>query len=102
MNFPMHLCVHNNFAGPSVPPIMTVTTTNYSINNFTTIISWEGQDSSLYYMLNTRTIDSINTTSNMYIIIGEYNAHIQVTVVAVNCAGKSEPVTTNISIGLTH
>ena len=87
-------------AGFPLPPKLTVTTTHYSINNFTTIISWEGQDSSLYYLLNTSTMDSINTTSNMYIIIGEYNAHIQVTVVAVNYAGKSKPVTTDISIGL--
>ena len=96
------ILLYDYCAGLPVPPVVTVTTTNYSINNFTTIISWEDQQSSLYYLLNTSTIDSINTTSNMYIIIGEYNAHIRVTVVAVNCAGKSEPVTTDISIGLAY
>ena len=41
-----------------------------------------------------------NQTSTEICLIAEYNTPLQVTVVAVNCAGKSQPVTIDISIGM--
>ena len=42
-----------------------------------------------------------NQTSTEICLIAEYNTPLQVTVVAVNCARKSQPVTIDISIGMT-
>ena len=41
-------------------------------------------------------------TSTEICLIAEYNTPLQVSVVTVNCAGESEPVTVNISIGMTN
>ena len=42
-----------------------------------------------------------NETSTEICLIAEYNTPLQVSVVTVNCAGGSEPVTVNISRGMT-
>ena len=41
-----------------------------------------------------------NETSTEICLIAEYNTPLQVSVVTVNCAGRSEPMTINISIGM--
>ena len=41
-----------------------------------------------------------NQTSTEICLIAEYNTPLQVTVVAVNCAGKSQLVTIDIYIGM--
>ena len=43
-----------------------------------------------------------NQTSTEICLVAEYNTPLQVSVVTVNCAGRSEYVTINISIGMTN
>ena len=58
--------------------------------------------SDMYYLINTSSSDMrCNQTSTETCLIAEYNTPLQVAVVAVNCVGKSQPVTTDISVGMT-
>ena len=43
-----------------------------------------------------------NETSTEICLIAEYSTPLQVSVMTVNCAGRSEPVTIDISIGMTN
>ena len=71
-----------------------------SVENFTVCLTWQRQDSDLYYLINTISGKKYNVTSTELCLRAEYNTPLHVTVVAVNCAGESEPGTTNITIGL--
>ena len=72
-----------------------------SVENFTGCLTWQRQDSDLYYFINTSSGKKYNVTSTELCLTAEYNTPLHVTVVAVNCAGESEPGTTNITRGLT-
>ena len=71
-----------------------------SVENFTVCLTWQRQDSDLYYLINTISGKKYNVTSTELCLAAEYNTPLHVTVVAVNCAGESEPGTTNITRGL--
>ena len=43
-----------------------------------------------------------NETSTEICLIAEYNTPLQISVVTVNCAKKSQPVTVDISSGMTN
>ena len=89
--------------GPPPPPDVEFIITNYSVENFTTCLTWQSHKSDMYYLINTSRSDMrYNETSTEICLIPEYNTPLQVSVVAVNCAGESEPVTTNISTGMTN
>ena len=52
----------------------------------------------MYYLINTSSSDMrYNETSSKICLIVEYNIPLQVSVVAINCAGKSEEVTITIN-----
>ena len=52
----------------------------------------------MYYLINTSSsYMRYNETSNNICLIVEYNIPLQVSVVAVNCGGKSEEVTITIN-----
>jgi hypothetical protein len=74
--------------------------TSYSVENFTTCLTWQRQKSDLYYLINTSSGMGYNETSTELCLTVEYNTPLQVSVVAVNCAGESEPMTTDITIGM--
>ena len=85
------------------PPSPNVTTMEFSnsVENFTVCLTWEMGKSDLYYLINTSNSDKgYNESSNQLCLMTEYNTHLEVSVVAVNCAGKSEPTTTNISMAM--
>ena len=56
--------------------------------------------SDLYYLINTSSGIEYNQTSTELCLTAEYNTPLQVSVVAVNCAGRSEPAIANISMGM--
>ena len=90
-------------AGPPPPPNVEFIITSYSVENFTTCLTWQSHKSDMYYLINTSRSDMrYNETSTEICLIAEYNTPLQVSVVTVNCAGKSEPVTVDISIGMTN
>ena len=72
-----------------------------SVENFTVCLTWQRQDSDLYYLINTTSGMEYTQTTTELCLTAEYNTPLHVTVVAVNCAGESEPGTTNITRGLT-
>ena len=72
-----------------------------SVENFTGCLTWQRQNYDLYYLINTTSGKKYNETSTELCLTAEYNTPLHVTVVAVNCAGESEPGTTNITRGLT-
>ena len=87
--------------GPPPPPDVEFIITSYSVENFTTCLTWQSHKSDMYYLINTSKSDlRYNQTSTEICLRAEYNIPLQVSVVTVNCAGKSEPVTSNISIGM--
>ena len=71
---------------------------SHSVVNFTTCLTWQRQKSDLYYLINTSSGIEYNETSTELCLRAEYNTPLQVSVVAVNCAGESEPMTTDITI----
>ena len=71
-----------------------------SVENFTTCLTWQRQKSDLYYLINISSGIEYNVTSTELCLRAEYNTPLQVSVVAVNCAGESEPMTTDITIGM--
>ena len=85
------------FAGRPLPPDVNISIT-YSIEDFTICLTWHMQKSDLYYLINTGSRMGYNETSTELCLTAEYNTPLQVSVVAVNCAGKSEPMTTDITI----
>ena len=87
----------------SPPPPDVKFITSDSVENFTTCLTWQSHKSDMYYLINTSRSDMrYNETSTEICLIAEYNTPLQVSVVTVNCAGKSESVTTDISIGMTN
>ena len=89
--------------GPPPPPDVEFIITSYSIENFTTCLTWQSHKSDTYYLINTSRSDMrYNQTSTEICLIAEYNTPLQVSVVTVNCAGRSEPVTVDISTGMTN
>ena len=97
-----HNCLMSMYhTGPPPPPDVEFIITSYSVENFTTCLTWQSHKSDMYYLINTSRSDMrYNETSTEICLIAEYNTPLQVSVVTVNCAGKSEPVTSNISIGM--
>ena len=95
-------CILMLYTGPPPPPsAVEFTITSNSVENFTVCLTWEMGKSDLYYLINTSNSDKgYNEPSNMLCLMTEYNTHLEVSVVAVNCAGKSEPTTTNISMAM--
>ena len=72
----------------------------YSIDNFSIIISWEsGEDEVVdeYRILT-------NTTTNTTVVLeGVYNIPLEIRVSAINCAGTSAEVTEEVFVGkLSH
>ena len=87
--------------GPPPPPDVEFIITSYSVENFTTCLTWQSHKSDMYYLINTSRSDMrYNQTSTEICLRAEYNIPLQISVVTVNCAGKSEPGTFNISIGV--
>ena len=87
--------------GPPPPPDVEFIITSYSVENFTTCLTWQSHKSDMYYLINTSKSDlKYNQTSTEICLIAEYNTPLQVSVVTVNCAGRSEPGTFNIGIGV--
>ena len=71
-----------------------------SIENFTVCLTWQRQDSDLYYLINTISGMEYTQTTTGLCLTAEYITPLLVSVAAVNCAGESEPGMTNITIGL--
>ena len=71
-----------------------------SVEHFTVCLTWQRQESDLYYLINTITGMEYTQTTTGLCLTAEYNTPLLVSVVAVNCAGESEPGTTNITRGL--
>ena len=71
---------------------------SHSVENSTICLTWQRQKSDLYYLINTGSAMEYNETSTELCLTAEYNTPLQVSVVAVNCAGESEPMTTDITI----
>ena len=89
--------------GPPPPPDVEFIITSYSVENFTTCLTWQSHTSDMYYLINTSRSDMrYNETSTEICLIAEYNTPLQVSVVTVNCAGESEPVTVDISMCMTN
>ena len=87
-------------AGPPLPPDVEFNITSFSVENFTMCLTWQSQKSDIYYLINTSRADmKYNMTSIEICVTTEYNNPLQISVVAVNCAGKSEPKTIDINIG---
>ena len=87
--------------GPPPPPDVKYIT-SYSVENFTTCLTWQSHKSDMYYLINTSRSDMrYNETSTEICLIAEYNTPLQVSVVTVNCAGESEPMTIDISTCMT-
>ena len=88
-------------AGPPLCPNVEFDTITDSIANFTVCLTWQRQESDLYYLINRISGMEYTQTTTELCLTAEYNTPLHVTVVAVNCAGESEPGTTNITIGWT-
>ena len=58
---------------------------SYSVENFTICLAWQRQ---MYYLINTTSGMRYNETSTALCLRAEYNIPLQVSVVAVNCAGQ--------------
>ncbi|CAI8021296.1 hypothetical protein GBAR_LOCUS12645, partial [Geodia barretti] len=84
--------------GSPLSPHVDFNIESHSIVNFTTCFTWQRQKSDLYYLINTSSGREYNETSTELCLRAEYNTPLQVSVVAVNCAGESEPMTTYITI----
>ncbi|CAI8044956.1 hypothetical protein GBAR_LOCUS24886, partial [Geodia barretti] len=84
--------------GSPLSPHVDFNVESHSVETFTTCLTWQRQKSDLYYLINTSSGIEYNQTSTELCLRAEYNTPLQVSVVAVNCAGESEPVTTDITI----
>ena len=63
-------------------------------------LTWQRQKSDLYYLINTSSGMEYNETSTELCLDVANETALQVSVVAVNCAGRSEPAIANISMGM--
>ena len=86
------------YAGLPLPPNVDISIICDSIEDFTICLTWQRQKSELYYLINTSSGMGYNQTSTELCLTAVYNTPLQVSVVAVNCAGESEPMTTDITI----
>ena len=86
------------YAGLPLPPYVNVNIVSDSIEEFAICLTWQRQKSDLYYLINTSSGMRYNQTSTELCLTAEYNTPLQVSVVTVNCAGESEPMTTGITI----
>ena len=87
------------YAGPPLRPNVEFDIITDSMENFTVCLTWQRQNSHLYYLINTISGMEYNQTTTDLCLTAEYNTPLHVTVVVVNCAGESEPGTTNITRG---
>ena len=87
-------------AGLPLPPDVEFNITSFSVENITVCLTWQSQKSDIYYLINSSRADmKYNMTSTEICETKEYNTPLQISVVAVNCAGKSESMTIDINIG---
>ena len=63
-------------------------------------LTWQRQKSDLYYLINTSSGMRYNETSTELCLEVANETALQLSVVAVNCAGRSEPAIANISMGM--
>ena len=61
-------------------------------------LTWQRQKSDLYYLINISSGMEYNETSTELCLEVVNKTSLQVSVVAVNCAGRSEPAIANISM----
>ena len=93
-------CLYIWYAGLPFPPDakQKLNENGDSVENL--CLTWQRQKSDLYYLINTSSGMEYNETSTELCLTAEYNTPLQVSVVAVNCAGRSEPAIANISMGM--
>ena len=87
------------YIGPPLPPSnVRVQTTDFQTEKFTILLSWDGQEAD-NYTVNIISYSVLTTTVPSLHFEAEYNIPILITLRAVNCAGESEQVTVNVSVG---
>ena len=71
---------------------------NFQTEKFAILLSWDGQEAD-NYTVNIISYSVLTTTVPSLHFEAEYNIPILITLRAVNCAGESEQVTANVSVG---
>ena len=71
---------------------------DFQTDKFTIFLSWDGQEAD-NYTVNIILYSVLTTTVPSLHFEAEYNIPILITLRAVNCAGESERVTVNVSVG---
>ena len=87
-------------AGPPMPPSITTSTQDYGTETFKILVSWDDQKADYYILsFNISSLNTVNTSMTTFVLIGEYNSPLQITLLAVKCAWISEAATSNVSEG---
>ena len=97
----LHCALHIHLIATPLPPQnVTVTSGDLQRETFSIVVSWDAVDN-VEYVIYTNSYNSTQVvytnTSNMATLEGKYNTVINVTLAAINCAGRSE-VTTDIFV----
>ena len=93
-------CLYIWYAGLPFPPDakQKFNENGDSVENL--CLTWQRQKYDLYYLINTSSSMKYNETSTELCLEVVNETALQVSVVAVNCAGRSEPAIANISMGM--
>ena len=73
---------------------------DYQTKYYSVILSWEGQNADHYSISVNTSTHTVNTSMTSLVLEGQYNIPLQVTLIAINCAGNSDEVTEDINIGI--
>ena len=89
------------FTGPPSPPShVTFTMYDFQTKHYSVILTWEGQNADHYSISVNTSTHTVNTSMTSLVLEGQYNIPLQVTLIAINCAGNSDEVTEDINIGI--
>ena len=85
------------YAGLPFPPDVKQ---QFNVNVENLCLTWQRQKSDLHYLINTSSGMEYNETSTELCLEVVNETALQVSVVAVNCAGRSEPAIVNVIMGI--
>ena len=88
-------------AGPPMPPSITTSTQDYGTETFKVLVSWDDQRADYYILsFNISNLNTVNTSMTTFVLTGEYNNPLQITLLAVKCSWISEAATSNVREGI--
>ena len=87
--------------GLPLPPYdASITTNDFTTDNFAIFLSWKGQQDNNHYELSLNTTtETIFSNTTSLTLEGHYNIPLELTLVATNCAGNSRNISLKVHEG---